>query len=418
MGRITEELLRKRAEHNEGILSTMEEVSLHQFDIEKIENLDKLCRHLKILYLQNNIIEKLENLEKLKELEYLNLAVNSVSIIENLEGCESLKKLDLTLNFIDIEDLAISIKNLSQVYSLSELFLTGNPCEKFQYFKEYVIASLPQVTILNGNEILKSERIKALQMLPFIEKELERCSQENIFNKENDPNKDDPNRYTKEYRRKLYKELEEEKIEKEKLRNKKSDNNWEDDLPKGPPGVYKENGEIRICNQGKYDIYLDEDIFNSGIMTFEIKLPKHMDTSKIELDLNPQYVRVVANGKVSQWKFEHEILVEKAKIQRSSTTGHLLIKAPIVGYEHKQAKYKEELKSKVTNTNSTTITSSCNKKVLKPLKEDLNLNKVNNIDIVHEIDSRLDQKFKSDRDDVINLSEVADIDINEIPDLE
>ena len=47
----------------------------------KIENLDVLCRHLKILYLQNNIIEKMENMNKLKELEYLNLALNNVSKI-------------------------------------------------------------------------------------------------------------------------------------------------------------------------------------------------------------------------------------------------------------------------------------------------------------------------------------------------
>ncbi len=91
MGRITEELIRKRAEHNEGVISTLEEISLHQQDLEKIENLDKYCRHLRILYLQNNIIEKLENLEKLKEVEYLNLAVNSISMIEGLNQSESLK---------------------------------------------------------------------------------------------------------------------------------------------------------------------------------------------------------------------------------------------------------------------------------------------------------------------------------------
>lgn len=91
MGRITEELLRKRSEHNECILSTLEEISLHQFELEKIENLDKYCRHLKILFLQNNIIEKIENIEKLKELEYINLAVNNISMIEGVEQCESLK---------------------------------------------------------------------------------------------------------------------------------------------------------------------------------------------------------------------------------------------------------------------------------------------------------------------------------------
>ena len=46
---ITEQLVRKRAEHNEGLISTLEEISLHQQEIEKIENLDKWCRELKIL---------------------------------------------------------------------------------------------------------------------------------------------------------------------------------------------------------------------------------------------------------------------------------------------------------------------------------------------------------------------------------
>ena len=56
---ITEELLRKRAEHNDGILADLREVTLHQFEIEKIDNLHVYCRHLQILYLQNNLIPKL-----------------------------------------------------------------------------------------------------------------------------------------------------------------------------------------------------------------------------------------------------------------------------------------------------------------------------------------------------------------------
>lgn len=56
---------------------------------------------MKILYLQNNLVGKLENLHRLKELEYLNAAVNNISKIQNLQRCESLKKLDLTVNFID-----------------------------------------------------------------------------------------------------------------------------------------------------------------------------------------------------------------------------------------------------------------------------------------------------------------------------
>lgn len=81
----------------------LEEISLHQMDIESIENLDLYCRHIKILLLQNNLIDKMENLNKLRELEYLNLALNNIEIIEGLGNCESLNKLDLTCNFIQTE---------------------------------------------------------------------------------------------------------------------------------------------------------------------------------------------------------------------------------------------------------------------------------------------------------------------------
>jgi hypothetical protein len=56
----------QRAEHNEGLLATLEEVALHQQNIERIELLGRLCPKLRILYLQNNLISKIENLHKLK----------------------------------------------------------------------------------------------------------------------------------------------------------------------------------------------------------------------------------------------------------------------------------------------------------------------------------------------------------------
>ena len=332
MGRITQELLRKRAEHNDGILQTLEEISLHQENIEKIENLEYYCRHIKILYLQDNIIEKLENLDKLKELEYLNLAVNSIQKIENLEKCESLNKLDLTMNFVDIENLKESCDCLSKVPSLREIYLTGNPCEKFKYCRDYVIGRCPQIIIYDGNEVKKSERIKAREMMEFMEKELEKESKEHIIFKQNDPSAKDPNKYSVEYRRNLYKDLEKEKLENERKRKEESSKPglWDEPVIKEvPPPVYKENGEVRICNQGRYEVFLDEDIYTTAITTFRMKLPKFLDTNKIKVDLNPNYVRVDVNGKITQWRFDNDIIVEKATVQRSTTTGDLEIKVPM-----------------------------------------------------------------------------------------
>ena len=62
MVRITDKLLMSRAEHNDGALDTLEEISLHQQKLEKIEYINRVCANLKILHFQDNCIEKLENL--------------------------------------------------------------------------------------------------------------------------------------------------------------------------------------------------------------------------------------------------------------------------------------------------------------------------------------------------------------------
>lgn len=85
----------------------------------------------------------MEGLSKLKELEYLNLAVNSIRKIEGVKRCESLKKLDLTLNFIDVEDLKESIEELEYIDDFAELYLTGNPCAEWADYVDYIAAKLP-----------------------------------------------------------------------------------------------------------------------------------------------------------------------------------------------------------------------------------------------------------------------------------
>ena len=48
------------------MLENLEELSLHQQNIEEIELLGHVCRHLKILYLQNNLIQRISGLHRLK----------------------------------------------------------------------------------------------------------------------------------------------------------------------------------------------------------------------------------------------------------------------------------------------------------------------------------------------------------------
>ena len=168
---ITRALLRKRSEHNEGMIASLEEITLHQEELESInEVLGMSCRKLKILYLQNNIIPKMENLVHLKDLEYLNMALNNVQKIEGLQNCEFLKKLDLTINFVDLDELKNSMDHLADRKNLYDLYMMGNPCQaNWDKFNNYVIGKLPQLTTLDGTEITRSMQIQARQMLPKLE---------------------------------------------------------------------------------------------------------------------------------------------------------------------------------------------------------------------------------------------------------
>lgn len=56
---ITLDLLRKKAEHHDGLLEELEEISLHQLKLERIELLGRVAPRLKIIYLQNNLISKI-----------------------------------------------------------------------------------------------------------------------------------------------------------------------------------------------------------------------------------------------------------------------------------------------------------------------------------------------------------------------
>lgn len=156
-------LMAQRSEHNEGMLSTLEELALHQQHLEKIELLNKVCRHLKILLLQNNIIHKFENLHRMKDLQYLNVALNNISKIQNLQFCESLVKLDMTMNFVPKEGL-LTVQSLRENPALEELYLLGNPCTDWATYRDYVVAVLPGLKRLDGHNIKPSDRIQAIQV--------------------------------------------------------------------------------------------------------------------------------------------------------------------------------------------------------------------------------------------------------------
>uniref|UniRef100_A0A6I8S0M3 Dynein axonemal assembly factor 11 n=1 Tax=Xenopus tropicalis TaxID=8364 RepID=A0A6I8S0M3_XENTR len=380
---VSEDLIRRRAEHNNCEIFSLEEISLHQQDLERIEYIDKWCRELKILYLQNNLIGKIENVSKLKKLEYLNLALNNIEKIENLEGCESLQKLDLTVNFVG--DLS-SINSLQENRQLREFYLVGNPCAEYEGYRQYVVATLPQLKWLDGKEIERSERIQAAQDYPQVQgkiKEQEeaylrkraaerekatnnlqqkqkegRKAQEkkpgfdrrwytDINNTIPDPvektdtvaqlnvdetalrNDDEeeekefwnqPSQYTPESRLETHRYLEE--------KRKSKENRSEEELKKKPPRtLITAEGRVLNVNESKLDFSLVDDEENNQFV-LDLAIYRHLDTSLLDVDVQPGYIKVLVKEKPFQLVLPAEVKPDSSAAKRSQTTGHLVVTMP------------------------------------------------------------------------------------------
>ncbi|KXJ24783.1 protein tilB homolog [Exaiptasia diaphana] len=371
MVRITEDLLRKRAEHNNCEIFTLEEVSLHQSEIERIELLDKFCRDLKIIYLQSNLIPKIENVGRLKNLEYLNLALNNITRIENLEGCESLKKLDLTVNFVGELTSIVSLKGN---YNLRELYLTGNPCTDYEGYREYVIATLTQLRSLDGTEVEKSERILAMQEYQSIEVKIHQQERDYLVKKEKEKKNTEQEKENKEVQKQKDEELKqargdnwytdipgenkstkseeddeaaekrfwEEKVEytpesrlelhrhiEEKRKEKENrDKSRLDDVKHKRVLRYFSNDDRPLnINQGRWDFHLEDDVDNN-MFILDFPCYRHIDTSLMDVDVQPNYVRVTVKDKVFQLALSEEVNPDSSSAKRSQTTGHLLVTMP------------------------------------------------------------------------------------------
>jgi len=60
----------------------------------------------------------------------------------------------------------------------------------------------------------------------------------------------------------------------------------ENSKKKEPISVYNQFGDIRQCNEGKYDFLYSESTDKTCVI-LEFKIPKFLDTSLVNVDLNP-----------------------------------------------------------------------------------------------------------------------------------
>ena len=115
----------------------------------------------------------------------------------------------------------------------------------------------------------------------------------------------DPNAYSPAFRRECY----EEEVQREKDRETKSKENsmfkeyneMMDELDAGKNKelpIYNMEGNIRQANQGNYEWRYDQTPDKTQVI-FEIKVPRFLPTSKVNVDIQPKYLRIEINSKIT-----------------------------------------------------------------------------------------------------------------------
>nr|XP_015210145.1 PREDICTED: protein tilB homolog [Lepisosteus oculatus] len=309
---ITEDLIRRRAEHNNLEIFSLEEVSLHQQDIEKIEHIDRWCRELKILYLQSNLIPKIEHVGKLKKLEYLNLALNNIERIENLEEWLDGKEIGRSERIQSMQGLdAVRQKIREQ----EQAYLQKRAQEKEEAQRKL-------------QKSQKKEKTDTQERRPGCDGQCEESNAKQVAAGreesfcEDDKDKEfweEPCAYTPESRIEAHRHIEEKRKAKEGERNK--------DKKQKARTLITADGRVLNVNEPKLDFSLSDDEDGNNIL-LDLSVYRYLDTSLLDVDVQPTYIRVIVKGKIFQLVLPTEVKPDSSIAKRSQTTGHLVVIMP------------------------------------------------------------------------------------------
>lgn len=129
-------------------LDNLESLRLDNNLIDKIENLDHL-KNLKSLDLSFNCIKHIEGLNNLSNLSDLILYNNQIELV-SFNSIKSLKKLKiLSISNNKLTDLAELLRALKPIKSLEVLTVKGNPFNSDNESRNYLLANLTQLKYLD-----------------------------------------------------------------------------------------------------------------------------------------------------------------------------------------------------------------------------------------------------------------------------
>ncbi|XP_042312483.1 dynein axonemal assembly factor 11-like [Sceloporus undulatus] len=290
----------------------------------------------------------------------------------------------LCCSLIPVLGLKVTHKIIKKNHHLRELFLTGNPCTDFEGYRQFVVSTLHQLRVLDGREIERSERIQAIQNYAKVEKQIQKQEQAYLLKRREEKEEAERRMQEKEKQKKRnlgfngrwYTDINATNcysVEGTKSHQKAGEKNeyhellmedddeeervfWEEPVPHTPEARLeahryveekrkaKENreqlkkekpprtmitleGRVLNVNDPKLPFSLKDDEENNQFI-LDLAVYRHLDTSLLDVDVQPGYVRVMVKGKPFQLVLPGEVKPDSSIARRSQTTGHLVISLP------------------------------------------------------------------------------------------
>jgi protein TilB len=213
--------------------------------------------------------------------------------------------------------------------------LTGNPVTQKQGYREFVICALPQLKILDGFPITKSERLKARQIYlklreqastyPVVtlgiptEEELRAIEDKTTADSVAHDFQQNSVEHTPAARLSTARQLLKIREERDPQSKRKSSCK-EDEEPR--PIRIGPNGRVMQCNEGKYEFQF---IYAPDVIQLEIQISKFLDTSWVDLEVQEDFIVVTIKRKLLQLRLEDPINKETVIALRNQSSGSLVV---------------------------------------------------------------------------------------------
>ncbi|XP_075684051.1 dynein axonemal assembly factor 11-like [Rhinoderma darwinii] len=130
---------------------------------------------------------------------------------------------------------------------------------------------------------------------------------------------------------------------------------------KPPRTLITRDGRALNVNEPKLDFSLVDDEENDKFI-LDLGIYRHLDTSLVDVDVQPSYVRVLVKHKPFQLVLPEEVKPDSSTAERSQTTGHLVVTMPKASELIQKPK---TMSSAPKSQNSTNVQNSSSKRIEK-----------------------------------------------------